>query len=245
MLEGLRQSGSLKLVFPRRSAAGLEGVIVNTAGGLTGGDRFCIKAKVRAETELTLTTQAAERAYRAQPGEIAELETCISVEAGARLNWLPQETLIFQRSAFKREIKIHLEPSAQMLLCEPVIFGRQAMGETAIEALFHDRILVHHEERPIYFDQLRLDGNVTSLLSRQHTAGGATSFATVVYVGPDAESHLTFIREIPCTTLGASLMAEDVLVVRVLASDGFEMRKLLFPILRQLRRGDLPRPWMI
>ncbi|MEM7524666.1 MAG: urease accessory protein UreD, partial [Pseudomonadota bacterium] len=87
----LRQSGSAKILFPHRSRETLEAVLLNTAGGVTGGDRFAWRATAEAGAALALSTQAAERAYRAQPGERAEVSTTLTVEAGATLLWAPQE----------------------------------------------------------------------------------------------------------------------------------------------------------
>ena len=93
-LAHLRQSGALKLLFPRR-VSGLEAVMINTAGGITGGDCFSITAEAGDACHMTLTTQAAERVYRAQPGQTGRIATRLRVGAGARLNWMPQETVLY------------------------------------------------------------------------------------------------------------------------------------------------------
>ncbi|MCB2133095.1 MAG: urease accessory protein UreD, partial [Rhodobacteraceae bacterium] len=128
-LQGLRQAGSLKLLFPRPVGRGIEVVAVNTAGGITGGDRFGIRAEAGAGTLLTVTTQAAERAYRAQQDEVAAVENRVIAEAGAEVRWLPQETILFDRCALRRRLRIDLAPDARLLAAEPLIFGRAAMGE--------------------------------------------------------------------------------------------------------------------
>ena len=97
VIASLRQAGSSKLVFPR-GGAGLQAVLVNTAGGITGGDRFALSATAGPGTQLTLTTQAAERAYGAQPDETGRVTNRLRVSEGAQLNWLPQETILFENS---------------------------------------------------------------------------------------------------------------------------------------------------
>ena len=107
-ISDLRQSGSLKLVFPKTHRQDVEAVIVNTAGGVTGGDRIDIAADALAGSALTLTTQAAERAYRSQAGEVAQITTNLSVGPSARLNWLPQELILFDRASLRRRLTIDL-----------------------------------------------------------------------------------------------------------------------------------------
>src|SRR5262245_30064215 len=89
----LHESGSLRVRFPSAEGEGLSGVFLNTAGGIAGGDRFDIEIAVGEGASLTLTSAAAEKVYRA-PGKPAELNISLRVAAGARLSWLPQETIL-------------------------------------------------------------------------------------------------------------------------------------------------------
>ncbi len=244
----LRQSGSLKCLFPRRDRAGLEAVLVNTAGGITGGDRFEIAAQVGAGARLILTSQTAERAYAAQPGEVGRLVTRLDVGPGGRLDWIPQETILFDTSALSRRLTVTLAPGATTLVAEPLIFGRTAMGEEVRKGQFHDRIEIRRDGRPLYRDAMRLDGDIAARLDRPHAGGGARALASVVYVAPDAEAQLAAVRRALPGTGGASLIGDDVLALRLLAGDGFELRRSLIPILTRLMStsgGDLPKPWMI
>lgn len=244
MLDGLRQSGSLKCLFPRRSGAALEAVLVNTAGGITGGDTFTIKGRVGANGALTLTTQAAERAYRAKAGETGRLQTRITVERGARLNWVPQETILFQSCALSRCLEIELAPTASALVVEPLIFGRTAMGETVTDGQFDDRITLRRGGAPLYLDAMRFDGDMQARLDRPNVAAGARAIATLVYVAPDAQGHLTPLRKLLPKRGGASLIGDDVLVLRLLADDSYGLRQNLIPILNHLTDHHLPRCWM-
>ncbi|MCV2868700.1 urease accessory protein UreD [Defluviimonas sp. WL0002] len=241
----LRQSGSLKVLLPHPRASGIDAVLLNTAGGITGGDRFTISAWAGAGTELTLTTQAAERAYRAQPDEIAEVETRLCVESGARLNWLPQETILFDRCALRRLLRINLASDARLLMVEPLIFGRAAMGEILTAVRFQDRIQIWRATKPLFLDGIDLCGDVAELMARTAIGAGSGAMAVVVYLGPDASGHLAAVRnELPVTG-GASLKADDLLVLRVLAPDGFLLRRALLPILDRLTKGGLPTVWSL
>ncbi|TNF59797.1 MAG: hypothetical protein EP307_09645, partial [Rhodobacteraceae bacterium] len=106
VIDGLRQAGSLKALFPRTGEDALTGVLLNTAGGITGGDRFDAGLQAGAGTALTVTTQAAERAYRAQPGTTGRVTNRLAAGPGARLDWLPQETILFDGAALTRRTGI-------------------------------------------------------------------------------------------------------------------------------------------
>jgi urease accessory protein len=244
-LADLRMSGATKLVFPNIFRPEIEAILVNTAGGITGGDDYRLAMTVQENAALTLTTQAAERAYRAQPGEIGQVTTTLSVENGARLNWLPQELILFERCGLHRRLSINLDPGAQLLMVEPVVFGRALMNEDLRDVHFHDRISINRDARPLYVDGMRLDGDAARHLGHRAIADGAGAMASVVLVRADAEAPLAHIRAALPDTAGASLIAHDTLVIRLLAADSFELRRTLIPILNHLSDNTLPTSWRL
>ena len=244
VLDELHQSGSAKVLFPHRAGHGCEAVFLNTAGGVTGGDRFDFSARAGRDTRLTLTTQACERAYRAQPGQTGVIRSRLNVSKGARLDWLPQETILFEGAALDRRLTVDLDPDARLLMVEPVVFGRAAMGETLRNALFRDRIQIKRGGVPLYNDAITLQGDIAAHLARPFVAGGAAAMASLVYVGTDVEARLPQLREMLPETAGASALLPDVLVLRMLAPDSFLLRQSLMPILTYLHDDPLPRCWM-
>ncbi|MFY0635090.1 MAG: urease accessory protein UreD [Vannielia sp.] len=242
----LRMSGALKLLFPRGTGA-LQAMSVNSAGGITGGDRFRLEAEAEAGAALSVTTQAAERAYRAQPGEVGEVSVRLKAGAGASLHWLPQETILFQACALRRRLRAELAGDARLLLCEPVVFGRTAMGERLSEGWFSDRVEIFRDGARLFADATRLEGDITAQLAGPATGAGAKAMAMVVYVAPDAEHQRDALRAaLPEEALaGASLIAQDVMVARFLAPDGFGLRRLLMPALDRLSGNTLPRSWRL
>ncbi len=241
----LRQQGSLKLLFPRPTGEALQAVLVNTAGGVTAGDRFTLDARAEPGAALTLTTQAAERAYRAQGPEPGRIETRLCAAPRARLTWLPQETILFEGCDLRRRLTVDLDRTSDLLLCEPLVFGRTAMGEVLRAATFDERIEVNRAGAPLFLDAMHLCGDIAAHLARPFTGNGAGAMATVLLVRADAEAHLAPLRAMLPESGGASLLAPDVLILRLLAPDGFELRRSLMPVLRRLLNADLPRPWMI
>ncbi|ARE41544.1 Urease accessory protein UreD [Rhodovulum sp. P5] len=244
MLATLRQSGAFKALFPNRQGAALDSILINTAGGLTGGDRFTTDAMAGQGSHLRFTTQAAERAYLAQPGEVAQVQNRLIVETGARLDWLPQETILYRGSALHRTLTVELAPGARVLLVEPVIFGRTAMGEVLSEAEFRDRIEIRQSGAPLYLDAVRLSGDVSTRLSRRGVGAGAGAMASVVFAAPEADAHLAPLRALLPDTGGVSLIRPGLLALRLLAGDGYDLRKALLPVLMRLTEDAIPRSWM-
>lgn len=244
VLADLRQSGALKALFPRPNSTALQAIMINTAGGITGGDQFTLTASAGENTRLSLTTQAAERIYRAHPEQVATVNNRLSVSAGARLDWLPQETILFETSALKRRMQVELNESASLLLVEPLVFGRTAMGETLASAYFSDRIDIRRQGQPVFLDAMTLRGDVTGHLAAPQIAANAGAMALIVYIDTDAEAKLAWLRALLPETAGASLIAPDLLVARILATDSFDMRQSLVPALRLLSNDTLPRSWI-
>ncbi|WP_299611234.1 urease accessory protein UreD [uncultured Tateyamaria sp.] len=243
-IDGLYQQGAAKAVFPR-AARGMTAVLLNTSGGVTGGDRFDYVATAGAGTHLTLTTQACERAYRAQPGEVGRVETRLCVQDNATLWWLPQETLIFDGCAMTRRLSCDLAPTARALIVEPMCLGRIAMGEDTVTGHFADRISITRGGTPLVLDAWTLSGDMTGQMARPAIGATATAMVSLTYIAPDAEAQLDTIRALLPTTGGASLLTQDTLVLRALAPSGYHLRKTLLPILDHLTGGHLPICWRL
>ena len=245
VIRDLHQAGSAKLVFPRSGDDGLQAVLVNTAGGITGGDRFELSFAAEADTKLTVTTQAAERAYGAQAAETGQLMTSLHVGAGARLNWIPQETILFDRCRYSRRLRADLAADAQLLFVEPLVFGRTAMGEELRDISFADRVEIYRNGQPLFCDAMKIKGDGVAHLEHAAIANGARAMASVVYVAPDAAAVLDRVRGKLPRSAGASLMGDDVLHIRILAPDSFLLRATLIDVLETLSASPLPKVWTL
>lgn len=244
-LAGLRQSGCLKCILPRVFRPDAEAVLVNTAGGVTGGDRIEVAAHVGAGTQLSMTTQAAERIYRTLDGTTGRIDTRIEVGAGARLNWLPQETILFDRARLSRRLEINLSQDACLLLCETLVFGRAAMGERVHTLDLEDRISVTRAGVPLYRDGIALRGDVDALLARPAIADGAGVVATLAFAAPQAVALLPAVRALLPDTAGASLHSPGLLLLRALADDSLTLRRFMIPVLELLSSQPLPAVWRL
>ncbi|HVV94334.1 MAG TPA: urease accessory protein UreD [Hyphomicrobiales bacterium] len=240
----IAEAGSARVRLPRHHGPGIEAVLINTAGGIAGGDRFAVAVEAGSEADLAVSTAAAEKIYRGEQ-EPAELAIELSVAAGARLAWLPQETILFDRARLHRRLDAEVAAEGALVLHEAVVFGRLARGERLAAATFADRWRVRRAGRLVYADTLRLEGDVAELLDRPAAMGEARALATVLYVAPDAEARLDEARtylaaaESEC---GASAW-NGMLLARFLAADGAVLRRDAARLLIGLRGRPLPRVW--
>ena len=243
-LDRLFQSGAAKIRLPHVAAgAPPQAVLINSAGGLTGGDRMSVAVDLAAGTRALLTTQACEKVYRSSAGE-AEVITKISVEDRARLDWLPQETILFNGGRLKRRIEAELAPGATMLIVEATIFGRSAHGESITAGLFADRWRIRRQGRLIFADDLRFDWADPGLLRRPAVLGGGQAMASVLLVSEEAERDLGRVRRVVEGQGGASAW-NGKLLARIVTKSGAALRRVLAPIIGELLDGAaFPRLWL-
>jgi urease accessory protein len=234
-----REEGATKVRLPRRPPdAPAEAILINTAGGLTGGDSIGWIFDVDGAS-LIATTQAAEKIYRSL-GDDAEIRTRLTATSGAQIYWLPQEAILFDGARLRRVLDVDLTGGATLLALEATVFGRRAMGESIHDLAFHDRWRVRRDGKLIFADDIRFDG---ALPHTAATLGEAGAMATLLLAAADAESHLDKLREVFGAD-GAVSAWDGKLLARVLAKDGFALRKLLNPALKLLVPGGaLPMIW--
>lgn len=241
-LDELFQEGCAKIRLPETFSNEMEAILINSSGGLTGGDELEWQAVAGAGTRLVVTTQACEKVYKASSGT-ATVTARISAGADAVLHWLPQETILFDRASLTRRLEADIDASAEFVAVEAVLLGRQAMGEAMLEGLFRDRWRIRHGGKLIHAEELRFDGKVAELTAKAPVLNGQVAFATLLYIGPRTEALVGKIREIIGDAGGASEW-QGKLVVRVSAPDGFTLRKMLFPVISLLRNGAaVPKVW--
>ena len=251
-LQGLRQQGCAKAFLPRGPGAP-EVVFLNTSGGLTGGDRLSYALTLGPGARATATTQTAERAYRALPRQApAALDVVIEAGAGARLDWLPQETILYDGAALARRTEIALSGDAELLMCEALVLGRAAMGEAVTRLRLADRRSVTRDGRPVLVDAVELTDAALAARDAQAGLGGARAVALLALVAPGAEDAAGPLRRLalPDGVRGAVSGWDGKCVMRLMAGDSWPLRLALAAALRHLRarRGaapSLPRVWQI
>lgn len=245
-LRRLFQTGSAKAFLPKVYDRAPEIVFLNTSGGLTGGDRMAHSLSLDAECHAVGTTQTAERAYAAQDG-VAAMTVSLTLGGGASLDWLPQETILFNGSALRRTTTIDLARGARFLMVESVVLGRSAMGEQMSGFTFHDTRRIVRDGVPVLIDPLRIDAHA---LDRRHAClGRARAFATLILVDADAkcEDARTILRDIfPMDGIEAAASAFDgKCIARFASPDAQQLKQGLARALTALRGTPLPRVWQI
>jgi urease accessory protein len=246
VLDRFRQEGCLKARLPRpENGAWTSLVTLNSSGGIAQGDRLGTTLTAGPGTALTVASQAAERYYRSEPGApAAQIRTELHIAPGAALEWLPQETILFEGCAVDRALEINLTPDAWFLGVETLVFGRAAMGETLTSIRLRDTIRVRRAGRLIWQDAIRLDGAGQSLLERPAVADGGRAVATLVLAAPGAADAVDRLRTL-MTPFHAGVSAfDDLLIIRIVAPDGACARAAIVAALAALRAArPLPRVW--
>lgn len=238
------EDGSLRVRFPNSHTERCEAVLVNTAGGMTGGDHFGLDLTAGTNASLIVTTAAAEKVYRSN-GPNTTIDVRMHAEQGAAIAWLPQETILFDRARLSRRIEVDLAANASILLAEAVVFGRAAMREIVRSGRLIDRWRIRRDGRLIFAETIRLEGAIADTLAKRAVAAGNSAVATLV-MAPAGDVQLAAVRE-----LGDRLMGEvgasswnGLAVVRLCAKDGARLRHDLIMVLSALSPHPLPRLWL-
>jgi urease accessory protein len=245
-LARLRQQGAAKALLPaNHEDAALDVVLLNTAGGLTGGDALRYEIDVGANAWVRVTSQAAERIYRALDGA-AKIDITLSVADGARLEWLPQETILFDRGALSRTLTVQLDDSAEFTALEIIILGRGASGETVHQGRLTDQWRVSRGGRLQFADTLRIVGMIEEILRDPATGGDAKAMAMIYLSANDAETRLDRVRTACAAETGVEAAVSafrSQLIVRLLSRDPQALRAAAARISAVVTGRRLPRIW--
>ena len=232
----MREAGSAKCRMPRGTT---EAILINTSGGLAGGDAVHITAEVGTSAALTLTSQTAERIYRTL-GPPADVHVKLSVSNNATLLWMPQESIFFEGSSLTRALDVEVAEGATFFAVEAMVFGRHEMGERVKHVSVEDRWNVNQKGKLIHAERFKLGPDW--LTGKASFAANLTT-ATVLLVSPKAETLIDPVRKVLGPEDGASAW-NGKLVARLLARDGFHLRKTLIQVLCAcVGREAVPKCW--
>ncbi|HWZ60527.1 MAG TPA: urease accessory protein UreD [Gemmatimonadaceae bacterium] len=242
-LEDLFERSPIRILFPRTSGDTIEeAVLINTAGGIAGGDRLAYNVTALPNASIAVTTQAAEKVYRAL-NEPARVATRLNAAEAATLAWLPQETIVFNGARLSRETEIALSSTAQLLALEWLVLGRAAHGEEMDSGRITESWRVTRDGRLVWADRFRVTDETFPHLRRTALLSHCTAVGTLVYCGPDLDTRLEWLRDIapalacPC----AATSVAGLMIVRCAATSSADLRLALRILLQQL--GRVPKMW--
>jgi urease accessory protein len=243
-LAKLAEYGGYRAKFPDGAEGVLEAAIINTGGGVAGGDRVQFDMSAGARASATIATATAERIYRSS-GAASEIDVHLAAAPAATLAWLPQATILFSGAKLRRRFEADLAADARFILAETTIFGRIASGETMGEGLLHDVWRVRRDGRLIFAEASRLDGDIASLLARPAVADAVRGIALLLCVAPDIEDKKDAVRE---AVTGADALSgvsawNGLLVVRLLASRLDALQLILRRVIGALQISPVPHVW--
>ena len=225
----------IRILFPRTGDGAIkEAVLINTAGGVAGGDRLECSVTALPGASLAVTSQAAEKVYRALR-ETATVVTRLKAGESAKLAWLPQETIVFNRARLHRTTEVELVAGAELLALEGVVLGRAAHGEVVVGGQITDTWRVRENGRLIWADSFRITDGIFPHVTRKALLANCKAVATLIYFGPHLEKRLDFLREI-ILCLGcncAATLVSGLIVVRFAAKESSDLKLALRRFLEQ------------
>ncbi len=244
VIDRLWQQGCSKLRLPKAANGDFEVVMINSSGGLTGGDRLDWAFTAADDCTMTVTTQACEKIY-ASLGGPAEVHTEISVGANGHINWLPQETIVFNEAQLSRRLEVNLADTSTALLVEPVLLGRLAMDEVLMTGELRDQWNIRQNGKLIHAERFALGPDVANLRPQRAVLDGAHAYATVLMIDPLAEQFLDKARAI-IGPLGSASFWNGRLLARLIDEDGYHLRRRLIPLVSLLnKQAALPKCWSL
>ena len=225
----LHQAAPLRALFPETCRMDLPvAALTATCGGFTGGDQMTTRIEIGARAAAMAVAQAAEKLYRAKDGE-TRIDIDLHVDAGGWLEWLPQETILFDGARMRRNNRIALADGAALLAGEILVFGRAARGERMSRGLIHDAWSIRRNGALAWVDRFHAeDDRLAAALDHPAALEGVRAAAMLVHAGPDAASRLPLIREVldaePPGLRCAATVVNGVLIARWLALDALDLR---------------------
>jgi len=242
------QRSPIRIMFPRACGGAIEeAVLINTAGGIAGGDRLEFGVTALANASIAVTSQAAEKVYRAL-SEPARITTKLKAGEATKLAWLPQETIIFNSGRLSRETEIELSSGAELLALEWLVLGRAAHGEEMIGGEITDSWRVKKDSRLIWADSFRVTDEMFPHLHRKALLSNCKALATLIYFGPYLDKQLEFVRDttpfLGCCHWAATSVG-GLIIVRFAAEVSSCLRHALRSFLQQFHRELGPGPFRV
>jgi len=210
-------------------------IVVHPPGGIAGGDELELTVRAKAGARALLTTPGAGKWYRTA-GPWAHQRIALEAGTGAVLEWLPQETIVFEGAAAELESDIRLAPDARFIGWEILRLGRTASGERFKRGQLRTRTVIRRDGRVAWLERARLEGGF-DLLDSPLGLAGEPVFGTMLAAGPQLDAGLVAAcREPqPREGTGAVTCLPGVLIARYLGANSEAARGYFAQLWRILR----------
>jgi len=214
--------------------------LLHPPGGVVGGDTLSIDVQIGPDAKTLVTTPGATKFYRSA-GPPARQTQLLTVQDGARLEWLPQENIFFPGAKVGLDTRVELQGSARLALWEIQCLGRPVISEGFDSGHVDSRLSVSRDGSPLLMERLRVDADNRSRLSLM----AGLSVGGTLLISDAGEPEITACRDLLFAGgpdyAGATLI-EDVLVVRYLGDSTERARRLFTDIWQKLRAATLGYP---
>jgi len=244
-LGDLYQRDPCRVLFPKSEPGEPpQAVMITTSGGVTGGDALKMAVEIGPGAEAVATTQAAEKIYRASKGSApCTIDVEVRVAEGATLDWLPQETIVFEGARLKRRTVAEVVEGGSLLACEMVVLGRGASGERFTSGLLLDAWSVRRPGRLVWTDTLRVEGETPDGAG----FGTGNALATVIGVWDAPQPHFEKARALldAAEEVRAGVTVVNGILVARLLGEATAVRHATIRFLTEFRGCRLPRVWHV
>ena len=204
-------------------------VIVNTSGGVVSGDRYDVTINVKKNSKGLILSQAADKIYKCLKNEYSEMNNLLNIDNNSWVEWIPQETIMFENANLKRNLEVNLSTDSEALIGEIVVLGRLAKGERVNNISLRDTIKINRNKKIEWLDRVLLDGKVHCARNSNARLYGNNCFFTIalssVKISKYKDILYKFIENnINKIKISATILHNN-LIIRGLSKDPLLLRK--------------------
>lgn len=224
--------------------------LLHPPGGVVHGDQLDLKVKVQEQAHALITTPAAGKFYRSD-GKFAAMVQTLQLQDQAKLEWLPQETLLFNRSKVQLKTLIKLQKQARFIGWEMLCLGRKASAEPYTDGQCLQHFEVWRDESPLFIERCQIDGSSPMLNSKWGMANWplTATFIATHCTETELQAVQTLIETLTIKGHISATLKQDALICRFLGEQAEHARKAFIEIWKLIRpvvmeqKVQVPRIW--
>jgi urease accessory protein len=217
--------------------------LVHPPGGVVGGDTLGLDVTVESRGHVVVTTPAAGKFYRSAGPQASQVNQ-LAIAADAALEWLPQETILYDQANAMMRTTVRLDKGARFIGWEMICLGLPASKQPFTRGLLAQRFEIFRENQPLFIDPFRVREN-DPVLTARWGLGGRPAIGTMVATTGD-NALLCSIRKKTeqkhATDEFAATQINDLTICRFLGNDVYSGLRYFLDAWRILRPAVLKRP---